>query len=404
MAIIAPASAKPLLGERSSINLIFLIAGLSFASWAGRLSVIDMVFDFSGSQLGAFLFFMTAGTLAGIALAPTLSRTFSAKNLLLVLPIFLAAILVSLGVSVTILQSSIAAFIIVFFNGLIFGCLDITMNVNGAKIERKLGKSIMPSLHGFFSLGSLLGAGIATATLSLEIETIWHFSFVAVVIIGLTFFAQTGFRTWNYNYSARRDKTQLKASGARSRRGLLLLLGLMVAGLSFAEGAANDWLAVASVVGHGLSHPSGALMFTLFTGAMTAGRFTGGPIVDRIGTKCSLMIMGLVGLVGIVLFILGDNIWMLGAGALLWGLGSSLGFPVGMSIAASRSDHLGPRAVSVISAFGYGAMLSGPPVIGFVADVIGLPQALWLIVTILVISLIITPRAAQTGQASQVHS
>jgi MFS family permease len=75
-----------------------------------------------------------------------------------------------------------------------------------------------------------------------------------------------------------------------------------------------------------------------------------------------------------------------------------------MSIAASRSDHLGPRAVSVISAFGYGAMLSGPPVIGFVADVIGLPQALWLIVTILVISLIITPRAAQTGQASQVHS
>lgn len=404
MALNAPALAKPVLGERFSINLIFLIAGLSFASWAGRLSLIDMVFGFSGSQLGAFLFCMTAGTLAGIALAPSLSRAFSAKDLLLVLPIILSAALITLGFSVTILQNSAAAFTILFINGLIFGALDITMNVNGAKVERKIGKSIMPSLHGFFSLGSLLGAGIATATLGLGITTIWHFVFVAGVIVVLTLIAQSGIKTWNYNYSAPRDLNQLKASGARSRRGLLLLLGLMVAGLSFAEGAANDWLAVASVNGHGLNHPSGALMFTLFTGAMTVGRFTGGPIVDRLGTKCSLMIMGLIGLFGISLFILGDNIWLLGTGALLWGLGSSLGFPVGMSIAASRGDHLGPRAVSVISAFGYGAMLSGPPVIGFLADAIGLPQALWLIVAILVISLIITPRAAQSGQPIQVKS
>lgn len=404
MALSAPALAKPIFGERFSINLIFLIAGLSFASWAGRLSLIDMVFDFSGSQLGAFLFCMTTGTLAGIALAPSLSRKFSAKNLLLVLPILLSAVLVVLGLTVTILQSSPAAFVVLFINGLIFGCLDITMNVNGAKVERKLGKSIMPSLHGFFSLGCLLGAGIAAATLGLAITTIWHFIFVSVVIVALALLAQTGIKSWNYNYSAPSDKTQLKTSATRSKRGLLLLLGLMVAGLSFAEGAANDWLAVASVSGHGLNHASGALMFTLFTGAMTTGRFSGGPIVDRLGTKCSLMIMGFIGLVGISLFILGDNIWVLGAGALLWGLGSSLGFPVAMSIAASRSDHLGPRAVSVISAFGYGAMLSGPPVVGFFADVIGLPQALWLIVAILVVSLAITPRASQSGQPAEVKS
>lgn len=403
MALIAPARAKPIFGERLSVNLIFLIAGLSFASWAGRLSIFAMIFDFSGSRLGAFLFCMTAGTLTGITFAPALSRRVSAKNLLLVLPIILALILVGLGLSVSILHSEALAFVVLFTNGLVFGSLDITMNVNGAKVERKLGKSIMPSLHGYFSLGSLLGAGIATATLSLGITTAWHFILVAVMIISLALIAQTGFRDWNYNYSRPRDKSQLQTSGARSHRGLLLLLGLMVAGLSFAEGAANDWLAVASVDGHGLDHPSGALMFTLFAGAMTIGRFAGGPIVDRIGTKCSLMIMGMIGLIGIVLFILGEDTATLGAGAVLWGLGSALGFPVGMSIAASRSDHLGPRAVSVISAFGYGAMLSGPPVIGFVADVTGLPQALWIIAGILVISLLITPRAAQSGNAVEVN-
>lgn len=396
MTIAAPTKNRPLVGERFSVNLIFLIAGISFASWAGRLSVIDMAFDFSSGDLGSFLFCMTAGTLAGITLAPTLSRKFSARSLLLWLPLILSAILVCFGITISNHQHQALAYIILFTFGIFFGCLDIVMNVNGARVERRLGKSILPSLHGFFSLGSLIGAGIATATISLKISSAAHFASIAILLAGVTLIAQRGIRHWDHNYAKQKEITAGSPKVLRSKRGLLLILGLMVAGLSFAEGAANDWLAVASVEGHGLSHTNGALMFTLFVGAMTLGRFTGGSIVDRLGTKCSLTAMGAIGLVGICLFILGDNVVAYGAGAILWGIGSSLGFPVGMSIAASRSDHLGPRAVSIISAFGYGAMLSGPPIIGFVAEHTGLPQALWLIVVVLVVSLAITPRAARS--------
>jgi len=382
--------------ERTSINLIFLLAGLSFASWAGRLSIIDAVLGFSGLGLGSFLLCMTVGTLIGLAIIPTISRYVPTKRLLCSLPLGLALCLPILGIAISITQSTALAYIALFINGIIFGCLDIMMNVSGARIERELGRSIMPSLHGYFSLGSLLGAGVATASIALHIPSIWHFSVVSVAILVLAFVAHLGLSSWeNENFANRAKEKSAQSSAPPRKLGLLMLLGLMVAGLSFAEGAANDWIAVATVDGHGLKHQDGALMFTLFVGAMTLGRFVGGQLVDRLGHKNTLLFMGSIGLVGVCLFIIGANPYLIGLGSAMWGLGSSLGFPVGMSIAASKSERLGPKAVSIISAFGYGAMLGGPPLIGLIVDSTGLPQALWICAIVLVMSLLLTPRVSR---------
>lgn len=383
--------------ERTSINLIFLLAGLSFASWAGRLSIIDAVLGFSGLGLGSFLLCMTVGTLVGLTIIPSISRYVPTKRLLCSLPLGLALCLPVLGIAISITQNTLLAYIALFVNGIIFGCLDIMMNVSGARIERELGRSIMPSLHGFFSLGSLLGAGIATASIALHIQSIWHFSFISLIIIALAFIAHLGLASWeNENFANRAKEKSQNGSREPRKLGLLILLGLMVAGLSFAEGAANDWIAVASVDGHGLKHQEGAFMFTLFVGAMTLGRFIGGMLVDRLGHKRTLLFMGTIGLVGVCLFIIGDNPYLIGLGSAMWGLGSSLGFPVGMSIAATRSERLGPRAVSIISAFGYGAMLGGPPTIGLIVDSTSLPRALWICAVVLVISLLLTPRVSRS--------
>ncbi|HCJ55052.1 MULTISPECIES: MFS transporter [Glutamicibacter] len=378
--------------ERTSINLIFLLAGLSFATWAGRLSIIDAVFDFSGLNLGSFLICSTIGILLGIALIPTVSKFVPTGRLLCCLPLGLAACLVILGIAISVTEDATLAYITLFFYGLVFGCLDIMMNVSGAQVERRAGRSIMPSLHGFFSLGTLIGAGMATATIALKIPSIWHFAFVAVLIAAFAYIARQGPTHWeNESISPTKRNVQYDRAKSAKRLGLLLLLGLMVAGLSFTEGAANDWIAVASVNGHGFKHQIGALMFTLFVGAMTLGRFAGGRLVDRFGTRNTLLLMGTVGLLGVALFITGTNPYIVGLGATAWGLGSSLGFPLGMSIAASRGERLGPKAVSIVSAFGYGAMLGGPPFIGFVVDTIRLPQALWICAVVLVISLLLTP-------------
>lgn len=394
--------ARHAITERTSINLIFLLAGLSFASWAGRLSIIDTVFNFTGLHLGSFLLCSTVGTLIGISVIPTISKYVPTKRLLCVLPIAIAASLPALGIAISVTQSIWLAYASLFFYGVAFGCLDIMMNVSGARVERLLGRSIMPSLHGYFSLGTLLGAGLATATIALDIPSIWHFAFVSTLIVALAFTAHLGISCWdNENYAQpAKEKPLAKRQGPR-KLGLLFLLGLMVAGLSFTEGAANDWIAVTTVDGHGFTHQIGALMFTLFVAAMTLGRFVGGSLVDRFGTRNTLLLMGSIGLLGISLFITGNSVYTLGAGTALWGLGSSLGFPVGMSIAASRGERLGPKAVSIVSAFGYGAMLGGPPFIGFVVDSVGLPQSLWICAVVLAISLLLTPRISRFPLAAQ---
>lgn len=388
--------ARHLPTERTSINLIFLLAGLSFASWAGRLSIIDDVLGFSGLGLGSFLLCMTLGTLIGLSVIPLISKYIPTKRLLCILPLGLALCLPVLGVAISFAESTWLAYLALFINGIIFGCLDIMMNVSGARIERQFGRSIMPSLHGFFSLGSLLGAGLATATIAMQVRSIWHFAFISVLIIALAFIAHLGLSEWeNENFAERAKAAAEERPQGLRNFGLLLLLGLMVAGLSFTEGAANDWIAVASVSGHGLEHETGALMFTLFVGAMTVGRFLGGHLVDMMGHKYTLLLMGSIGLLGVTLFIIGSTPFSIGLGSAMWGLGSSLGFPVGMSIAASRSVRLGPKAVSIISAFGYGAMLGGPPLIGFIVDEAGLPRALWICAAVLVVSLLLTPRVSR---------
>lgn len=386
-----PAPTHRFTGERLGISLIFLVSGLWFASWAGRLSIISSVFSFSGTGLGTFLACLTAGSLLGLAIAPTLIRKIATRRLLTYLPLALAVSLVVLGAAVSIMRTPETAYIALFLSGILFGALDVTMNVYGANVERRLGHSILPSLHGFFSLGTLLGAGLATLTIGWHWYSFWHFGLAALIICALAIWAV---RLINHEACLEKSaSTTTKPATERSPKYLLLLLGLMVAGLSFTEGAANDWLAVASHDGHGLSHSTGALIFTVFVAAMAVGRFGGGRVVDKLGAVRALLLLGIIGFIGVALFITASTLPLIALGALLWGLGSSLGFPVGMSIAASSSEQLGPRAVSIISTFGYGAMLCGPPLVGFVADFLTVLPALWLAAATLLLSLLLTPFA-----------
>lgn len=393
MAIVAKPASR-FTGERLGISLVFFLAGLWYASWVGRLSVIGDVFDFSSSGLGAFLACLTAGSLVGLSVAPMLIRRFSIRNLLFYLPLALAIGLLLMGLSISTFVEPVLAYVVLLGSGIIFGTLDVAMNVYGGGVERRQGHSILPSLHGFFSLGTLLGAGAATATISLQWPSLWHFSVISLIIAALAVWSTTLVADETPTPAptpVTEESWSSNAASGRYTRYTLLLLGLMVAGLSFTEGAANDWLAVATNTGHGFSHSLGALVFTLFVAAMTLGRFTGGQIVDRLGSVRALLLMGGIGLFGVALFIAGDSAWSIGMGALFWGLGSSLGFPVGMSIAASHSKHLGPRAVSIVSGFGYGAMLSGPPLIGLLGDHIGILPALWLPALVMLGSLLLTP-------------
>jgi MFS family permease len=173
-----------------------------------------------------------------------------------------------------------------------------------------------------------------------------------------------------------------------------LLIGLLVLGMAFTEGSANDWLALAMVDGHGVDNATGALVFGIFVTAMTAGRVGGVFLLDRFGRVPVLRVSALLAAVGLVTMIVARNPGLAAAGVVAWGLGSALGFPVGMSAAADDPKTAAAR-VSAVATIGYLAFLVGPPLVGFVGEQVGLLNALLIVLGLVAVAGIVSPAARE---------
>ena len=154
-----------------------------------------------------------------------------------------------------------------------------------------------------------------------------------------------------------------------------LLIGLFVFAAAFTEGTGNDWLGVAMIDGYGAPAALGSLTFAIFLAAMTVGRWFGPGLIDRYGRTLTVRMLGVVALAGLALVVYGGSLAVAMAGAALWGLGISLGFPVGMSAAGDDPRRAAGR-VSVVATIGYVAFLAGPPLIGFLGQEVGTLRAL----------------------------
>jgi MFS family permease len=156
----------------------------------------------------------------------------------------------------------------------------------------------------------------------------------------------------------------------------LLVIGVVLLGVEFGEGSANNWLSLAVKQNHGQSAAVAALFLTLFAVCEMATRSLGGPLVDRFGRVATIRFTTTLGVAGIALFILGNAVWMTALGVVLWAVGVSMGFPLGMSAAAEGGNDPATQ-VSVAASLGYFSSLLGPPLIGFLAESVGLLGALW---------------------------
>jgi MFS family permease len=148
--------------------------------------------------------------------------------------------------------------------------------------------------------------------------------------------------------------------------------------MAFTEGSSNDWLSYAMVHGHGTDRATGAVVYSVFVAAMTVGRFSGVKLLDTFGRVPVLRGTAILAAVGLLLFIFVDVFWIDVVGAVFWGIGASLGFPVGMSAAADDPQKAAAR-VSAVATIGYLAFLVGPPLIGFLGNEFGILHGLLLV-------------------------
>jgi predicted MFS family arabinose efflux permease len=238
----------------------------------------------------------------------------------------------------------------------------------------------MPRFHAGFSLGTVAGAGLGTVMIGLHVSVPAHLLVIAAAV-GIVV-PITSRRFLPDAPTPEHHEGPIPGAMARWREPRTLLIGLCVFAFAFTEGSANDWISVALIDGYRAPAAVGALGFGLFLTGMTCARWFGHHLLERYGRVAVVRGLALVSLLGLLLFVFGPSAPWAFPGAVLWGVGASLGFPVGMS-AASDEPAASASRVSVIASIGYCAFLGGPPLIGFLGSRFGTLHALLAVAVVL---------------------
>ena len=390
MTLISPR--KALQRRLWALFMFFFIPGLLMASWATRTPAIRDILSVSTAEMGIVLFGLSIGSMSGILCSAWLVKRFGTRKVIRTTMCSAVVGMLILSTALWFASPVMFAFGLMVFGGS-FGAAEVAINVEGAAVERELNKTVLPMMHGFYSLGTLAGAGVGMALTAFGTAASLHILLAALICIlpiltGITFIPDgTG------KNSAEEQKSTEK--GLPFYRDMqLMLIGVVVLAMAFAEGSANDWLPLLMVDGHGFSPTSGSLIYAGFTLGMTIGRFTGGWFIDRYSRVAVVRASAMMGALGIALIIFVDVDWIAGVSVILWGAGASLGFPLTIS-AASDTGPDAPTRVSVVATTGYLAFLVGPPLLGFLGEHYGLRSAMLVVLALVIVAALVAKAVAK---------
>jgi MFS family permease len=339
-------------------------SGFAIASWASRIPQVRAHLHLSPAHLGLLLLTIAAGSVLALPIAGSVVHRFSSRRTVTAMALLLAAALVAVAAGY---RESLVPVVVIglFFMGFANGTWDVAMNVQGAQVERLLGRSVMSRFHAGFSLGTVAGALVGVAMVALQVPVTAQLAGVAVLTALVVPQGATRFVP---------DSPRVDEQDAVPRRALeawreprTVLIGVFVLAFAFAEGAGNDWISLAMINGYGVPAAVGTLAFAMFLATMTLGRWCGPRFLDRFGRVRVLRATAALGIGGSLLFVFAPAVALAFGGVALWGVGASLGFPVGMSAAADEPRYAAGR-VSVVASIAYCAFLAGPPAIGFLGN------------------------------------
>lgn len=395
----AKPSRKALLHRTWALFAFFFLPGLVMASWATRTPAIRDTLSVSTAGMGIVLFGLSVGSMSGILCSGWLVKRFGTHSIIRSgMTLMVTGMLI---MSVALYFSSPVLFALgLAVLGMGLGSAEVAMNVEGAIVEGLLKKTVLPMMHGFYSLGTLAGAGVGMGLTAIEFGAYGHLG-----LIGLLVIVPIAIAIRAIPHGVGKDNADDAANPHEPHPPFykdiqLLLIGTIVLAMAFAEGSANDWLPLLMVDGHGFSPTSGSLIYVGFTLGMTVGRFTGGWFIDRYSRVTVVRACALMGILGIGMIIFVDSPFMAGVSVILWGLGTSLGFPLTISAAGDTGPDPATR-VSVVAASGYVAFLVGPPLLGFLGEHYGLRLAMLVVLALMVVAALIAKAVAKPSQSPQ---
>lgn len=336
---------------------MFVLNGALFGIWAARIPAIAERHALSHATLGLMLLLLAGGAILSFPLAGRLSDKLGAARVTMMIAMAYAAALILIAAAPSL--GLLACAILIF--GATHGAMDVTMNAWAAEVERHLARPVMSSFHAMFSLGAGVGAGTGYLAASGNVEIAVHFPIACLGFAALTLpLANIGWQS----------DTQKDVAGPvfAIPKGPLFFVGLLAFCAALGEGAMADWGAIFLIQTTRASEATAALGYTVFSIAMVIMRLIGDHAIRTFGPVATCRYAGATAAAGALLMTaIGGYVAAL-CGFVLLGIGYAVIMPLAFSRAANDPNTSPGAALASVSTLGYGGLLLGPPVIGFLSS------------------------------------
>lgn len=365
--------------------VVYVCLGFGTSAWLSRLPDVRDDLGLAPATIGTMLLIASLGSLLTLPTSGPIVTKIGARasGRIGVLIWALGIVCAGMGaLNVSIPLATAGLVLIAAGNGL----WGATMNIEAGLVQAAVRRTVVPVIQAMYAVGMLGGALLGALAAQMGLPLGAHlFGLAALELLACG--TAVGFYLTKDEVAAlapAHDKSDGGEASSKKAKGLTrvawrekqtVLIALMVMSAGLMEGAANDWLNLSMVDGYGYSTAAASAAFAFFLLMMTIVRFASPCLEARLGSPKLLRITFTGAVVGLLLVAFAPHHLFAVAGIALWGIGSALGFPLGIS-ALSVDPVMTPARVSVLSTVNYGAALIGPPLLGLIADHIGYHRAL----------------------------
>jgi MFS family permease len=358
---------------RTAVTLTFALNGVVVSAWVARIPQIKDELGLSDASLGVALLGGPVGLLLAVRFAGRIIGRWGSRAVTRTAGLLAALTLLPLGLAWNLGSLMVA----LAFSGACIGIMDVAMNAQGVAVERAYGRPLMSGMHGAYSVGTLGGALVGAGAAQWEVPVPVHLGIAAAVLALLLLAGTRGLLDRSADAPVSSDDSA-GDSAVPVRVSLLtpILLGVVGFCAFVGEGAMADWTAVYLRESLGTGPGVAGLGYVGCAVAMTLGRFAGDRVVGRFGPVLVLRVGSVIAAAGLGLGLLGGAPVPAVLGFTLFGLGVAVVAPVTFSAAGNLPGVPAATGISWATSIGYSGFLAGPPIIGFVAEGVGLAWAL----------------------------
>ena len=371
----------PAVGKMARVIIFLAFFGNGFLAtcWVVHIPRIRGLLALSDGELGLILWAATVGLFLGTTFGGWIVERYRSQFVTGFALACLGGATVLAVVSASRLALVLSLVPFGFFNGLI----DVSMNSQAAAFEQRTGRSVMSSFHALYSLGGLLGTLFGAALLAANIPPLTHVLVAAIPFIVAGCFMHRGLIP---------EKKQDHPHGffLSIPSGKVVPLAVMAFVFFLTEGAIYDWSGVFLRTELGVDLSAAGIGYAAFSLLMASIRFCGDFWVARFGRLAVFVAGTVVGTAGLMLACLGGNYLVSVAGFGLVGVGLANCVPLIFSAAARQSEAGFGRGIAAVASAGYFGLFAGPPIVGSIAQLVGLQKALLLVAVALILTLLLT--------------